>query len=376
MRKRNLAKAFLCSACSIILAFSMVGTALAYNYQKESGYRYWYVNPTYRSYNKGAYNQMGYYLANCYSWMNVSNYERVVGDGAMISQAGGTTGTVWGTEVMYWGDPVTSWKDTPQHTYIRSSFEWDIGHGEGAAAWGYGQVRSADWTMNEVTSDNIFLLTLEDPGTIMPTDADGSDTWVPGMHNFVGENGLLYGVPYTDAEGKMVMPDMGRVEATNGNIGYMAVDSIETAVFNGAKSPSEQIEAAKQNAIDEAKAFRSAFAEYYGIDVLSDAAAYQCIIDVRYEGGVENAISAIEQDTKEFMLEVIRGDVAVLSSDEDDTVSNHLESLIGSNPSGEYEISEEAFEEILDIAKQSMMVSVPVYSVEGDVIGEYSFVRF
>ncbi len=76
------------------------------------------------------------------------------------------------------------------------------------------------------------------------------------------------------------------------------------------------------------------------------------------------------------MLEVIRGDVAVLSSDEDDTVSNHLESLIGSNPSGEYEISEEAFEEILDIAKQSMMVSVPVYSVEGDVIGEYSFVRF
>ena len=185
-----------------------------------------------------------------------------------------------------------------------------------------------------------------------------------------------YGVPYADAEGKMVMPDMGRVEATNGNIGYMAVDSIETAVFNGAKSPSEQIEAAKQNAIDEAKAFRSAFAEYYGIDALSDAAAYQCIIDVRYEGGVENAISAIEQDTKEFMLEVIRGDVAVLSSDEDDTVSNHLESLIGSNPSGEYEISEEAFEEILDIAKQSMMVSVPVYSVEGDVIGEYSFVRF
>lgn len=97
---------------------------------------------------------------------------------------------------------------------------------------------------------------------------------------------------------------------------------------------------------------------------------------LRKEVGVENAISAIEQDTKEFMLEVIRGDVAVLSSDEDDTVSNHLESLIGSNPSGEYEISEEAFEEILDIAKRSMMVSVPVYSVEGDVIGEYSFVRF
>ena len=374
MRKRNLAKAFLCSACSIILAFSMVGTALAYNYQKESGY--WYVNPTYRSYNKGAYNQMGYYLANCYSWMNVSNYERVVGDGAMISQAGGTTGTVWGTEVMHWGEAETSWADTPQHTYIRSSLEWDIGHGEGAAAWGYGQVRSADWTMNDVTSDNIFLLTLEDPGTITSTESDEVDAWVPGMHNFVGEDGLLYGVPYTNDEGKTIMPDMGRVEATNGNIGYMAVDSIEAAVFNGATSPSEQIEAAKQNAIDEAKAFRSAFAEYYGIDALSDAAAYQCIIDVRYEGGVADAISAMEQDTEDFMLQVINGDVAVLSDGGDSMVEAHLESLTSPDSSGKYSISEEAFEEILNIAKQSMTVSVPVYSIEGDVIGEYSFVRF
>ena len=283
---------------------------------------------------------------------------------------------MWGTEVMHWGEAATSWENTPQHTYIRSSLEWDIGHGEGAAAWGYGKVRSADWTMNEVTSDNIFPLTLEDPGTIASVEADETGVWVPGMHNFVGENGLLYGVPYTDAEGKTVMPDMGRVEATNGTIGYMAVDSIETAVFNGAASPSEQIEAAKQNAIDEAKAFRSAFAEYYGVDALSDAAAYQCIIDVRYEGGVEGAIFAIEQDTKDFMLEVIRGDVAVFSGGENDAVSNHLESLTGSSPSGEYMTSEEAFEEILDIAKQSMVVSVPVYSIEGDVIGEYSFVRF
>ena len=230
--------------------------------------------------------------------------------------------------------------------------------------------------MNDVTSDNIFLLTLEDSGIIASTEADEVDAWVPGMHNFVGEGGLLYGVPYTNDEGKTIMPDMGRVEATNGSIGYMAVDSIETAVFNGATTPSEQIEAAKQNAIDEAKAFRSAFAEYYGIDALSDAAAYQCIIDVRYEGGVADAISAMEQDTKDFMLEVINGDVAVLSDGGDSMVEAHLESLTSSDSSGKYSISEEAFEEILNIAKRSMMVSVPVYSIEGDVVGEYSFVRF
>ena len=97
---------------------------------------------------------------------------------------------------------------------------------------------------------------------------------------------------------------------------------------------------------------------------------------LKKEVGVEDAIFAIEQDTKDFMLEVLQGDVAVFSSGEDDTVSDHLGSLTSSSPSSEYTISEEAFEEILDIAKQSMMVSVPVYSVEGDVIGEYSFVRF
>lgn len=365
MKKKNIKKALVCSVCSIVLAFSMVGTAFAYNYQKESSYRYWYVNPTYRSYNKGAYNQMGYYLANCYSWMNVSNYERVVGEGAMISQAGGTTGTVWGTEVMHWGEAMTSWANTPQHTYIRSSLEWDIGHGEGAAAWGYGKVRSANLTMNEVTSDNIFLLTLEDAGTISLNDED--EAWTPGMHNFVGENGLVYGVPYTDEFGQTVMPDMGRVEATNGTVGYMAIDDIEAAVFNGAKTQTEQAEAAEQNARDEAKALRAAFAEYYGIDALSDAAAYQCIIDVRYEGGTESAKSKMERDASALLAEAL---------DEGEVAEAHLNSLSNSGFTNSLTISDAAFEEILNLAKENMKVFVPVYSVEGAVVGEYSFVRF
>ena len=300
-----------------------------------------------------------------YSWMNVSNYERVVGEGAMISQAGGTTGTVWGTEVMHWGEAMTSWANTPQHTYIRSSLEWDIGHGEGAAAWGYGKVRSANLTMNEVTSDNIFLLTLEDAGTISLNDED--EAWTPGMHNFVGENGLVYGVPYTDEFGQTVMPDMGRVEATNGTVGYMAIDDIEVAVFNGAKTQTEQAEAAEQNARDEAKALRAAFADYYGIDALSDAAAYQCIIDVRYEGGTESAKSKMERDTSALLAEAL---------DEGEVTEARLSSLSHSGFANNLTISDAAFEDILNIAKENMKVSVPVYSVEGAVVGEYSFVRF
>lgn len=187
------------------------------------------------------------------------------------------------------------------------------------------------------------------------------------MHNFVGENGLVYGVPYTDENGQTVMPDMGRVEAANGTVGYMAIDDIEAAVFNGAKTPDGQVKAAEQNARDEAKALRTAFAEYYGIDALSDAAAYQCIFDVRYEGGTESAKSKMERDASALLAEAL---------DDGEVAEARLGSLSNSGFTNSLTISDAAFEEILNLAKENMKVSVLVYSVEGTVVGEYSFVRF
>lgn len=147
----------------------------------------------------------------------------------------------------------------------------------------------------------------------------------------------------------------------------MAIDDIEVAVFNGAKTQTEQAEAAEQNARDEAKALRAAFAEYYGIDALSDAAAYQCIIDVRYEGGTESAKSKMERDTSALLAEAL---------DEGEVTEARLSSLSHSGFANNLTISDAAFEDILNIAKENMKVSVPVYSVEGAVVGEYSFVRF
>lgn len=178
---------------------------------------------------------------------------------------------------------------------------------------------------------------------------------------------MVYGVPYTDGNGQTVMPDMGRVEATNGAVGYVAIDDIEAAVFNGAKTPDGQVKAAEQNARDEAKALRTAFAEYYGIDALSDAAAYQCIIDVRYEGGTESAKSKMERDASALLAEAL---------DEGEVAEARLNSLSNSGFTNSLAISDAAFEEILNLAKENMKVSVPVYSVEGTVVGEYSFVRF
>ena len=101
---------------------------------------------------------------------------------------------------------------------------------------------------------------------------------------------------------------------------------------------------------------------------MSDAAAYQCIIDVRYEGGTESAKSKMERDTSALLAEALdEGEV---------TETRSLSSLSHSGFANNLTISDAAFEDILNIAKENMKVSVPVYSVEGAVVGEYSFVRF
>ena len=100
---------------------------------------------------------------------------------------------------------------------------------------------------------------------------------------------------------------------------------------------------------------------------MSDAAAYQCIIDVRYEGGTESAKSKMERDTSALLAEAL---------DEGEVTEARLSSLSHSGFANYLTISDAAFEDILNIAKENMKVSVPVYSVEGAVVGEYSFVRF
>ena len=62
--------------------------------------------------------------------------------------------------------------------------------------------------------------------------------------------------------------------------------------------------------------------------------------------------------------------------DEGEVAEAHLNSLSNSGFTNSLTISDAAFEEILNLAKENMKVFVPVYSVEGAVEGEYSFVRF
>lgn len=46
---------------------------------------------------------------------------------------------------------------------------------------------------------------------------------------FIGADGQSYGVPIEDDEGVIAMPDMVRVKATNGEIGYVSPDEMTSA---------------------------------------------------------------------------------------------------------------------------------------------------
>ncbi|WP_172136171.1 hypothetical protein [Adlercreutzia sp. ZJ473] len=335
--------------CVVLASALPVGSAFAYNFIQHSPSKYWYVSPTYTSYNTGAYNQMGYYSADCYSFMNIACTSQAASSGSITSQAGITVGNALGTETMHWGTAVTNWGGSSKGSYVQGSLSHTINYSEGAAAWGYGTVKSNSSASYEVTSSNIFLLTLTDPGIMSAGEDTGTNAaeWTPGMHNFVGEDGLVYGVPYTNENGETVMPDMGRVEASNSEIGYIVIADMDDVIYNGAVTDEDRLQAIEENAKMEAAALKEAFEEYYGIDALDYESALECVMSIRYKDGKAAAVDAMSEGAKASSLGQADG-INVLEDD---------------------------FDAIFELARPSMMVSMPVYSEDGSVVGEFSFER-
>lgn len=369
-----------------VLSFCTFGTAFAYNFYNESSVRFWNVNPTYQSYNAGAFDQMGYYFADCHSWMHIMNSSQNVPAGSIMSQAGMSVGNMWGTLTMEWGDAVTN---TEQNSVLRnvSAYKYrGLNYTEGASAWGYGKIRSNDGSITEVTSSEIFLIVLTDPGIMSLGEGESSkgSLWRPDKDNFVGDDGLVYGVPYSNASGETVMPDMGRVIATNGEVGYIDIGSMETAVYNGATTAEGRAQAVADNINLEAHAFQQAFLEYFGIDSLSYDAAVECAKEIRYEDGKASARTAIQNDTREDLaLAISEGSVAdqrALSVLEDGvsfvSVEDVGQSALGNVAPNEIMITDDVLDEIYKLARPQLMVSVPVYASDRmTILGEYSFAR-
>lgn len=106
---------------------------------------------------------------------------------------------------------------------------------------------------------------------------------------YVGDDGLVYGVPYEGPDKTIVMPDMARVKATNGNFGYISVDQMYAAIIDYAETEEAGVESVHNTAELKARALSEAFDEYYGVDSISFDDGYRLGEILYRENGRESA---------------------------------------------------------------------------------------
>lgn len=106
---------------------------------------------------------------------------------------------------------------------------------------------------------------------------------------YVGDDGLVYGVPYEGPDKTIVMPDMARVEATNGNFGYISVDQMYAAIIDYAETEEAKSDSIHNTAELKGEALSEAFSEYYGINSISSDEGYRLGKALCRENGRESA---------------------------------------------------------------------------------------
>ena len=368
---------FVVAMLSAVLLAATPLTAYAYQVYKDSqGYRVWDVDPRYHSWNDGGYDQWGYNLAMCYSNMYIANVSREVQSGAIISQAGLTRG-YGGVNTVDWGPVVINHSANPVKKAVVSSHSMELKpFGAGASAWGYGKVRDCYLNMHEVNSVDIFLLRLETTGPIVGLDNEDAFS----SDFYVGSDGRTYGVPHADENGFVIMPDMARVDMGEGKTGYIDVKNMQRAALDYAETDEELEQATDELFELEADAFQAAFAEYYGVDGLSDEVAEQCVIRIRCENGQDAARTVMEEGTREALSGAIRNGsmprerVMELTGQAEPLESRY--NNFGEIPSYAVSLSDDAFEAVYALARPVMAFDVPVYAEDGvTVVGSYSIDR-
>lgn len=367
---------------SIMITFGMFGTAFAWNEVFHTGDKIHAVNPSYLSYLRSGYTMQGNFNADLFSTMNISCNVGSVGAATIKSQAAMSIGTYSGNifdtpvTVMEFGPRVTNWSGSAQHEFVSSTMYRSIsqmyGVGEiGASAWGVGTVSSSNGALNDITTGTYKLLVTAMgtpayyvPGSVIGArSAEESSYLLSGEGNFVGADGLLYGVAYVNENGEGVMPDMARVALKDGGYGYISINEMhcitdDYSSFNTSRSSVEDV------VLDaEARLFQQAFAEYYGIDVLSYEAALICAEETRYLNGEQTALETIREDTQTELFSVIN----------EKSGTEELSAADASVSS----ITEEDYRIIYEDVLSKLSVSIPVYDSDGITeVGVYSVSRF
>lgn len=142
-------------------------------------------------------------------------------------------------------------------------------------------------------------------GVVGFSQADGAMR-VDGAYASVGEDGKVYGVPHENDYGETVMPDMMRVRATNGVYGYVDNRSQAFAVLGYPETQEEMSSAIAANSEKKASALRDAFAEYFGVDLLSHEQGYEVGRILTKSNGHANAQAYVTEHTRDGLLVAMR----------------------------------------------------------------------
>ena len=147
----------------------------------------------------------------------------------------------------------------------------------------------------------------------------------------VKSKGQTYGTIRDRADGTVEQAELVRVEATNGQIGYISVLQMEVAAMIGADHTAD----------DAAKALCVSAQRLYGWDVIDFEEARDVVINATLANGRERSYQTFAQ-------------------------------YVGNRAGSELEVTEDDFRAIFDEARKAVAVTIPVYKEDGEtVIGEY-----
>lgn len=322
------------------------------------------------------------------STMGVWNVGRAVQSGAIRAQV---FIKVYCTDIFYpdravtyYGTAATNTEANAAGNKMISSIEKGIDYPQGATCLGNAIVRRPDLVMVTLKTSEYMVGTTGDWGYNGEIVIQGE----PPVE--VGADGLTYGAPYVGEDGLIAMPDMIYSEATNGEFGYVSSAMLDAAIVNYAETPEEEMAAIAAIDNQKAAALRSAFAEYYGADVLSFEDAMDCANQLVHEEGVEGSRATAIASASAALAEAVRlgevtGERAVELLGTEAVASAAIPAgsqilgagVIGGLTASDVTISAAAYEAILDIARAQVAIHLPVYADDGTtIVGEVVIDRF
>ena len=176
---------------------------------------------------------------------------------------------------------------------------------------------------------------------------------------------------------------MLRISLDDGKTGYIPNDAMEQAALDNASTFDELEVVSRHIAENEVQAFQSAFAEYYGIDALSDEVALDCVEKIRLPNGDARAAQAMERGTAQVLANAANEGLVDKAKARGLSALNEANLMPLTLNSDNYVltaedvmISDRDFAAIMELVVPELEISIPAYAEDGKtIVGEFAFIR-